>query len=650
MNLKICLICILFLYVGFRVSGQTFGSYIKYGDKASEGGDWGAALYAYQSALQMREAPTARLKAIRAAMAFHSYDLALEWAEALYASSEVDLEPYRGEAALRAAEAWRAKGQYDKAIQWLEKSARPDASALIEQCRWALERMADSAAVVISHPGPEINSEFSDFGPFLSGDTLYFSSYRFKFRDDDHDPPRRLTQTMMHLPGRRRPTTVRQGLNADDKHTAHLAFSEDRSRQYFARCTFSTSVSIRCDLYERTKRDSRRWYPAKPLREGINNAGWSTTQPASGTELATGRELLFFGSNRPGGAGGYDIWYCTRDSQGIFSDPTPLPFFNTPSDEVTPFFDTHSQTLYFSSEGHPGMGGFDIYAISWPPKDTVATHLPYPLNGSYNDLDYTPVDSLFAYFASNRPGSFYLNEDNKTCCNDIYTASFSPPQPDTLAPSTPLVTDSLARLTPPDTLLAKSSEPSTLEDFLPLRLYFDNDQPDPRSRKTTTRLTYPETFEAYYSKKPVFLDSLASAYPPGESMAVRQAEAFFEDEVKRGNTLLSAFSEILYSRLEGGETIEIFIKGFTSPRAQSAYNRTLGERRVASLINHFTTWKNGALAPFLASGQLTLSRRSFGEEQAAPTVSDALSDRTGSIYSTPASRERRVEIVEIIRQ
>ncbi|MGA1583036.1 MAG: hypothetical protein ACO4CH_07280, partial [Saprospiraceae bacterium] len=79
MNLKICLICILFLYVGFRVSGQTFGSYIKYGDKASEGGDWGAALYAYQSALQMREAPTARLKAIRAAMAFHSYDLALEW-------------------------------------------------------------------------------------------------------------------------------------------------------------------------------------------------------------------------------------------------------------------------------------------------------------------------------------------------------------------------------------------------------------------------------------------------------------------------------------------------------------------------------------------------------------------------------------------
>ena len=122
---------------------------------------------------------------------------------------------------------------------------------------------------------------------------------------------------------------------------------------------------------------------------------------------------------------------------------------------------------------------------------------------------------------------------------------------------------------------------------------------------------------------------------------------FFENDIRRGHDFLIRFSEILLTRLQKGDQVEIFIKGFTSPRAQSDYNLALGARRVSSLRNHFDSWSNGVFRSYLQSGRLRISERSFGETSAARDVSDDLFDVRNSVYSIGAMRERRVEIVEV---
>ncbi|MBP6812387.1 MAG: hypothetical protein KA138_12750, partial [Saprospiraceae bacterium] len=132
--------------------------------------------------------------------------------------------------------------------------------------------------------------------------------------------------------------------------------------------------------------------------------------------------------------------------------------------------------------------------------------------------------------------------------------------------------------------------------------------------------------------------------------AEQRIDDFFEDEIRKGYELLGQLSELLVSHLERGEAIEVLIKGFTSPRAESDYNLNLGKRRVSSVRNHFETWSDGILQPYLRSGKLKITEISFGETAARAGISDKLSDERNSIYHPDAARERRVEIVEVRAQ
>ena len=124
---------------------------------------------------------------------------------------------------------------------------------------------------------------------------------------------------------------------------------------------------------------------------------------------------------------------------------------------------------------------------------------------------------------------------------------------------------------------------------------------------------------------------------------------FFGGKLKFGADRLKLFSQILLTRLKAGDQVEIFVKGYTSPRAQSDYNLLLGKRRVSSLSNHFVTYEEGVFQPYLKKGQLIITEKSFGETTADEAVSDDLKDVRRSVFSIDAARERRVEIVEVKR-
>lgn len=190
-----------------------------------------------------------------------------------------------------------------------------------------------------------------------------------------------------------------------------------------------------------------------------------------------------------------------------------------------------------------------------------------------------------------------------------------------------------------------------LETYLPISLYFDNDEPDRRTLATTTDKSYLQTYPPYYSKKQEFKDQY-SKRKSGEARTNAQydVDGFFEAELRKGKEDLEKFLDEMIEILSRGDRLEIFVKGYTSPRATSEYNLALGQRRIESVKNEFLRYKNGIVRQWLNSGTLKITQRSFGEATAPTGISDVLNDRINSIYSPSASRERRVEIVQVNRR
>ncbi len=189
----------------------------------------------------------------------------------------------------------------------------------------------------------------------------------------------------------------------------------------------------------------------------------------------------------------------------------------------------------------------------------------------------------------------------------------------------------------------------SLENAIPVSLYFDNDSPDPRTNSTASSKTYTETFDSYYSRKDEYKNQYLSLFSNTSDKVTASGEIdyVFDNHVKVGFDRYDVFKKQLLIVLQSGQDINIYLKGYTSPLAQSDYNTALGKRRVDSIRKEFDSWNSGALLPFIRSGQLKVTERSFGETTVPAGVSDDPNAPNKSIYSPQASLERRVEIEEI---
>lgn len=157
------------------------------------------------------------------------------------------------------------------------------------------------------------------------------------------------------------------------------------------------------------------FYDAYKLSETVNKVGYKAMQPY----VSFDGTKLFFSSNRPGGKGGYDLYMCNIDENGLTGEAKNLgDVINTKGDEVTPFYHTISSTLFFSSNGHVGVGGLDIFKSSLNVDDSVYAkpkNLGRPINSSKDD----------AYFILDRVQTKgYFASDREDCpggnCYDIY--------------------------------------------------------------------------------------------------------------------------------------------------------------------------------------------------------------------------------------
>ncbi|MBI1225525.1 MAG: hypothetical protein GC192_09850 [Bacteroidetes bacterium] len=631
------------------LTAQSAKAFEKAGDKAFAEKDFYTAFVHFRDAMERSpEEVGLWFKYAEVTRQFNAFEEAEKYYTKVANSQEVFRYPL---ALFWLGQVKKTLGKYQEAYEdfeaFLKNSTESDyysqwANEELNSCRWAIADPVgpNDKIVRVEHLDKKINTPYSEFGAVQVGNTTYYSSYRFDFPSDKNTPERKLSK-LLTSENLAKGRIMGRDFNDDKKLTAHTTFSSDRNRIYFTVCEYVNSSDIRCEIFYRDKDKRGRWEktPVK-LPEIINKKGFTTTQPSLGFDSVSQKTVLYFVSDRPGGKGKLDIWFCelVKDK---FMEPKNLEFLNTPENDISPFFHDASQTLFFSSDGRGGLGGYDVFESKKSESWGDVRNLGKPVNSSYHDIYYSLDDNAKSGFvSSNRPGSFYLDPNNKSCCHDIFRVIYEEKK------------DSTASTSPPEIAINPTPALPTfekLEDFLPLALFFDNDEPDKRTNRTTTKKTYAETFEKFYPRKSDFIKQYTKPITNEEEVddATIRISDFFEEDVKTGFDHLGLFSEILLKRLQDEERVEIVIKGYTSPRAKSDYNDFLAQRRISSLRNQFEQWRSGIFQPFLKSGKLVISEAPFGESQAASGISDDLFDERNSIYSVGASRERRVEIIEV---
>lgn len=188
--------------------------------------------------------------------------------------------------------------------------------------------------------------------------------------------------------------------------------------------------------------------------------------------------------------------------------------------------------------------------------------------------------------------------------------------------------------------------------LVPLTLYFHNDEPDPRTTKTTTKRNYVDVFRDYERMRKAYVKEYTTGLE-GESKeaAENKIREFFSDSVKAGLENLDRFAALMKEVLLKGETVKITLKGYCSPLASSDYNINLAKRRISSLRNYFIEKDNGWFVKYInnttpGEGRIEISEVEVGE-LVKTRASDNVEDKRNSVYSPEAAAERKIQIIAV---
>lgn len=294
-------------------------------------------------------------------------------------------------------------GRFDNALQTIEALlARPNLGANTRKAaeyRRRSYQFADEYARTHSggnyvfrpeNLGDAINSPYSEYWPSMSveGTELIFTR---KERDEDFFISEKSGA------GWQPAFRINGSLNTPDNEGAQI-ISQDGQWLVFAGKDRPGGLGG-FDLFIAYKTPDG-WSEAINLGGKVNSEHWES-QPC----LSPDKRSIYFSSNRPGGLGGEDLWVSHLQSNGRFGEPVNLgPGINTTGNESCPFLHADNQTLYFSSDGHPGYGAGDLYLArridtAWSKPE----NLGYPINTINNEATlFVAADGQTAYYSSDR--------------------------------------------------------------------------------------------------------------------------------------------------------------------------------------------------------------------------------------------------------
>lgn len=640
------------------VSAQTLKAYLSAGDKSMEKSRYAEAIEYYKKALEFEtDDPLVSYKMAEACRQYNDYERAASWYAKIVTGDRENRFPI---ALFRYAEMKKYMGMYEESGRLYERfiNANPgDSSYYGVKAKKEFADMKNALAISnksieteVTNAGSPVNTTYSEFGAsYLNDSILYFSSLRFLYeqtgKKNETYYVSRILSTKPATDKNKQPLPLNILFNDAATHNCNVGFSPDYRILFFTRCEQTENTGLMCELLF-SKYENGQWGKPQLAGGGVNLEGTTATHPAVEARGAEGY-TLYFVSDRNGGEGKLDIWKSEFTADFVFSNPINAgKEINTFDDEMTPWFDTPNRTLYFSSYGHANMGGMDIFkSVVTNGHFSIPENLGPGFNSPVNDVYYTiNQNGKTGTFSSNRIGSMYIR--SKTCCYDIYYYRLSKKDtnPVVIAEIIPALKDSILVVEDVKVL----SDRSYYDQFLPMEIYFDNDEPDKRSTAIVTKKEYESLYNNYLDKLPEYLFIYAGTLSGNEKVqAEKKVTEFFDLKVTASWVQLNSFCSKLEKALKEGIKIEIEIRGRASPLAKSEYNINLSKRRISSLANFLRAYNAGILDPFLLDGSLKVTEVAAGEMLARQGVSDVVSDKRNSIYNPDAAIERRIELINI---
>ena len=347
-------------------------------------------------------------------------DKAAKWYGELFAMN-TELQP---EYYYRYAQCLKAVGDYKKSDEMMSqfnKNASEDLRGKIfkDKQNYLDEIKANSGRYNIEDAG--INSQYSDYGSAYSGTKLVFTSSRDtgSFAQKKHKWTNQYFTNMYSsesTPEGTLDTPEKFAKNVNSKfHEATPVFTKDGNNMYFTRNNFNNGVKGKdaskitlLKIYKATLIDGR-WQNATELP--FNSDSYSVAHPM----LSPDEKTLYFASDMPGTHGQSDLWKVSINGDGSFGTPENLgTTINTEGRETFPLL-TDENELYFATDGHPGLGGLDIFMARMNPDASFQSpmNIGAPANSPKDDFAYL-IDT------KTRKGFLSSNRDGGKGFDDIY--------------------------------------------------------------------------------------------------------------------------------------------------------------------------------------------------------------------------------------
>lgn len=305
------------------------------------------------------------------------------------------------------------KADLDKAIEYYKSymaiingkiEGHGDINNYITSCNTAKEMLADPVDIEVENLGPTINTVHAEYAPVISMDESFmlFTARRPNTTGGSKDASGRYNEDIYMTTNIQEkwsdPKPAGPSINTENN-DATVALSGDG----FVLITNKSDESGKGgDLYW-SNLSGDAWQEPRKFDEGIN-----TEHLETGASYSADMRTLFLSSNRPGGFGGKDIYKVEKLPDGRWSLPENLgDKINTVYDEETPFIHSDNNTLYFSSNGHSTMGGYDIFKASRNLDKTwnVPENLGSPINTTGDDLCFVlSAEGKHGYLSSKREG------------------------------------------------------------------------------------------------------------------------------------------------------------------------------------------------------------------------------------------------------
>ena len=621
---------VLLAFLAIAVAGHAQKAAVAKGDKKYERYAYMDAIKAYEKSAEKGYKSVEMFQKLGNSYYFNSQlEQAAKWYGELFAMGQ-DVEP---EYYYRYAQSLKATGDYAKADQMMatfnQKSGADLRGKLFEENK-------DYREIIKSHSGrytmadAGINSEYSDYGSAMVGNKLVFASARdtgnFSKRIHKWTNAYFTNLYAAEVSGDSVGSVEKFAKRANSKfNDASAAFSKDGKTMYFTRNNFMdgkkgkndqkiTLVKIYQSKLEK-KGDREEWGSASEV--SFNSNSYSTAHPS----ISPDGKMMYFASDMPGTFGQSDIYKVAINEDGSFGTPENLgAAINTPGKETFPVM-TDENELYFATDGHPGLGGLDIFMARLKEDGTfrAPVNIGEPANSSKDDFAYLiDTKTRKGFLTSNREGGkgfddiYKFLETRKLICEQMLSGTVTDLETGEILPG--------AKVTLSDAKFAKIAEVIADEKgYYEFEVECDTEYYVKGEKETyeTKEQKIKISSEDGKTDLPIQLEKTVKPVTIGDNLA----DAFGIKEIlfdlDKSNIRPDAALELekILDVLKQYPAMALDIRAHTDSRASHAYNAKLSDRRAKSTL----AWliKNGV-------DKSRLTGKGYGETQLVNKCADGV--------------------------